>query len=484
MESFTRITGPDQLRNKLVFILMTGMGIFLGILTVKKGMVLPVMLIVLPPIVAFVVSIFLKPKVGVLTFVIYCFFVTGISRYVPGIPYGLGMDGLLVLSLLAVFLGGFRKTDWSPAKNDLTLLSLAWFVINILELGNPYGGSPVGWFYGMRSATLYWTLVTPLAFMLLNRKKDLDRFLWIVLGVSLLGALWGIRQYLFGVDPMEQRWLDNGAAKTHVLFGKLRVFSFYSDAGQFGASQAHVGIVTMFLALGPFTMKRKLLYGAMGLAIIYGMLISGTRGALFVLFVAIAVYLFLTKNIRILVVGGIIGIGAFVILKYTTIGSGNAEIVRMRTALDPNDLSFQERLKNQRILKDYLSTRPFGTGVGTIGNWGVKYNEHKFISQIPPDSLFVKVWAEYGIIGFLIWFGTQLYILGKSCGIIWSIRDPVLKQKLMALTAGSAGILLASYGNEVQNQMPSSAIVYMTWAFTFMAARWEAQEKILKTNKE
>ncbi|MDN5211683.1 O-antigen ligase family protein [Fulvivirgaceae bacterium BMA12] len=484
MESFARDTGSDQLRSKIVFILLVGMGVLFGVLTAKKGISFPIILIVLPPLAGFITSIFLNPKIGVLSFIIYCFFVTGFARYVPGIPYGLGMDGLLVLSLLAVFFGGFRKTDWSPAKNDLTTLALIWFVINILELGNPYGGSPVGWFYGMRSATLYWTLVTPLTFMLLNKKKDLDTFLWIILGISLLGALWGIRQFLFGVDPMEQRWLDNGAAKTHLLFGKLRVFSFYSDAGQFGASQAHVGIMALFLALGPFTFKRKMTFAGIGMTILYGMLISGTRGALFVLFVAVAIYLFLTKNIKILIIGGIFGIGAFVILKYTSIGSGNAEIVRLRTALDPNDLSFQERLKNQRILSDYLSTRPFGTGVGTIGNWGVKYNEHKFISQIPPDSLFVKVWAEYGIIGFLLWFGTQLYIFGKSCGIIWNMRDLVLKQKLMALTAGSCGILFASYGNEVQNQMPTSAIAYMSWAFTFMAARWEASDKLLNKNYE
>ncbi len=478
MDNFTRIATYDQIRKTFLFLAMVGLAVLLGMMTAKKGISMPVSLIVLPPMVAFVVWIFINPRIGVFTFICYCFFVAGTARYVPGIPYGLGMDGLLVLSLLAVFLGGFRHTDWSPARSDLTFLALGWFVLNILELGNPYGGSPVGWFYGMRSATLYWTLVTPLTFMLLNKKTDLDLFMKIIIGISLLGAFWGIRQFLFGVDPMEQRWLDNGAAKTHLLFGKLRVFSFYSDAGQFGASQAHIGIIAIFMALGPYAMKKRVLYGIAGLTIIYGMLISGTRGAIFVLFAAVAVYLFLTKNVKILIVGGIIGIGAFVFLKYTTIGNGNAEIVRLRTALDPNDLSFQERLKNQRILADYLSTRPFGTGVGTIGNWGVKYNEHKFISQIPPDSLFVKVWAEYGIIGFLIWFGTQLYILGKSCGIIWEIKDPDLKQKLMAITAGGAGILLASYGNEVQNQMPTSAIVYMTWAFTFLAPRWEARKRI------
>jgi hypothetical protein len=30
----------------------------------------------------------------------------------------------------------------------------------------------------------------------------------------------------FGVDAAEQAWLDDGAAKTHVLFGKLKFFFF------------------------------------------------------------------------------------------------------------------------------------------------------------------------------------------------------------------------------------------------------------------
>jgi hypothetical protein len=40
-------------------------------------------------------------------------------------------------------------------------------------------------------------------------------------------------QMTMGVDFAEQEWLNEGSYKTHILFGKLRVFSFFSDAGQF-----------------------------------------------------------------------------------------------------------------------------------------------------------------------------------------------------------------------------------------------------------
>jgi O-antigen ligase len=80
----------------------------------------------------------------------------------------------------------------------------------------------------------------------------------------------------------------------------------------------------------------------------------------------------------------------------------------------------------------------------------------------------VKIWAEYGIIGFLIWFGMMLFILGKCCGIVWRIRDPKLRQQLLALTAGYSGILMSSYGNEIMNQVPSAMIVYISWVFIFL----------------
>jgi O-antigen ligase len=184
----------------------------------------------------------------------------------------------------------------------------------------------------------------------------------------------------------------------------------------------------------------------------------------------------LSKQVRILIFGSIIGLSFLGILKFTSIGSSNVQIVRMRTSLDPNDASFQVRLINQKILKDILADKPFGTGVGTIGTWGTKYNEDKYIAQIPPDSLYVKIWAMYGIVGFVIWFGIMLYITGKSAGIVWKTRDPVLKNQLLALCAGATGILLCSYGNEVLNAMPSSMIVYFSWAFIWLSPRWDTPQ--------
>ncbi|WP_216688913.1 O-antigen ligase family protein [Hymenobacter siberiensis] len=440
-----------------------------GWLASRMGIMIPGLLVGLPIAVLCLALLFQHPRLGVVAFIGYCFLVMTINRHLKGAPFGLGMDAILVLVWLAVIFHRNREVaDWSRVNNDLCKLGLAWFVITVLEIVNPAGASILGWYYEMRGTTFYWFLSVPLAMMLFYRAKDLKLFLTLVIFFSVAGALYGLKQKAFGPDVAEQFWLDSGAAKTHILFGVLRVFSYYSEAAQFGASQAHICVVCLVLALGPFKWWKRVIFGLASALCLEGMLISGTRGAMFVLIAGVFMYLVLSKQVKVLVLGGALAVGAFGVLKYTTIGNASPSVARMRTSLDPNDPSLQVRLRNQARLREYLGPRPFGGGVGVIGMWGEKYNADKYLSTIAPDSYFVKVWAMYGIVGFLIWFGMMLYILGKSCGIVWRIRDPLLRQKLLALTAGFMGILMGSYGNEVMNQMPSAMIVYIGWAFVFL----------------
>nr|WP_262907746.1 O-antigen ligase family protein [Hymenobacter sp. BT770] len=285
-----------------------------------------------------------------------------------------------------------------------------------------------------------------------------------------------MKQLYLGLSAGEQAFLDENT-KTHLLWGKLRVFSFYSDAGQFGAAQAHIALVALILALGPFKYWKRALLAAAALVLVVGMFISGTRGALFTLGSGVLVALLISNNIKVFVLGSVMALAGFGVLKYTTIGSSNYNIYRMRTALDPTDPSLNVRFQNQQRLGAYLADRPFGGGLGIIGNSGIKYNAGQYLASIPPDSYWVKVWAMYGIVGFTIWLGLMLYILGKCCGIVWRIRDRALKAKLIALTAGAAGSLAASYGNEVINFMPSALVVYISWAFVFRGPQLDAQSQ-------
>ncbi|PYF76867.1 O-antigen ligase family protein [Pedobacter nutrimenti] len=406
----------------------------------------------------------------------YCFMVIFLYREISSsVPFGTGVEVFILIAWISVLFNP-NRIRWKLLNNDLVYLALFWFFLSVIELVNPAGASARGWLQEIRSSALYFIFITPLGFLVLNKKKDLNHFLILIIILSVIGSFYGMRQLFFGLTHGEQQFLDDGAAKTHLLWGKLRVFSFYSDAGQFGASQAHICLIAAVLALGPFLWWKRMLLAIAALILLYGMLISGTRGALFALIVGGFFALFLSKNFKVLFFGGLVAVMCLGVLKYTTIGNGNYQIYRLRTALDPQDPSLNVRFTNQLILRDYLSTRPFGGGLGVIGTWGKEYNKDKFLSTIEPDSYWVKVWVMYGIVGFVIWFGMIMYIIGKCCGIVWKIRDVKLKVKLIALTSGTVGVFFCSYGNEVMNTMPTALILYMSWTFIYLGPLFDKKE--------
>ena len=448
------------------------MSVFFGWLIAGKGVAIAAVLIVLPFTIAFLILVFLYPRIGLITYIIYSFLMPVIGRHLAGVQVGLGTDALLVLTWMGVLFYRTSKYRFRHLNNDLCWLAFVWFMLTVLEMVNPARPNVVGWLQEMRTVSLYWILSVPLVFLIFNKKSDLTLFLNIIIIFSFFGALYGMKQIYIGLDAAENDWLESHRS-THWLFGKLRVFSYYLEAGQFGASQASIAIVSFVLASGPHATWKKLFYLVAGCFIFYGMLLSGTRGALGGIVGGGFVFLVLSKQVKIIILGGIIGLGFIGMLKFTSIGSGNDQMRRLRSGTNTNDASFQLRLINQRTLSNMLSNKPFGTGVGTIGMWGVSYNKHIPTAKIPPDSLYVKIWAMYGVIGFILWFGIMLFILGKSAGIIWNTRDLVMRNKLCALCAGYAGILLCSYGNEVMNALPSLTIVCISWALIWISPRWD-----------
>jgi hypothetical protein len=465
--------GSMRLANPNIFIPIIAIAVLMAIVIAKTEIVGIVICLSSFVLISLLYTLFQNPKFGIFLLLIMGFFVTGTGRYVPA-PWGLTIDVLLVLTYIALFFKGFaQKVPWSKAKSNLTLLVTIWMGYVFLQIGNPEAQSREAWFYAMRGVALYQWLIIPLIFVLLNKPKDLNTF-FIIWGIlSLLGTLKGIQQFQFGVDPFEQMWLDEGGAETHILFGKLRIFSFYSDAGQFGASQGHAGVVFGILALfKKGNLRLRSFFAFVALAGLFGMLISGTRGAIAVPAMGGLMFLILKKNAKILILGGVLGISVFVFFAYTTIGQGNAEIRRMRTAFDPNEASLQVRLANQNKLKGYLASRPFGGGLGATGNWGERFSPNTFLANTATDSWYVMIWADTGVVGLVYYLFMIFFILFTGArNVMYKIKDNSLKVQMTALTCGMAGIMLASYGNGVFGQMPTGIIIYISMVFMFISPK-------------
>lgn len=471
LSNFQASNGAEQLKKPINLVLIILFGIFFSLIISKAGVVSGIAFLMLPFLLFFLHQLFTHPKLGIYSTIFMAFVANGITRYVSDAPIGLAVDGILVLSFIAIFVRK-QKVEWSEAKSGLTVASVIWMLYNFLELFNPEARSFEAWFYAMRGVSLYMFLAVPLTFILLKDRKDLDLYLNIWLILSILGSLNGLKQNLIGVDSFEQAWLDAGAAKQHILFGKLRVFSFYSDAGQFGASQAHTLVLAVILALqSGLSLKRKTFYYTAAVLSLIGMFISGTRGAMAVPAIGFMTYLFMSKNFRVFGGGILLGGLIFYLLKFTFIGQNIYAINRMRTALDPNDASLLVRLENQKKLATYLASRPIGGGVGSAGNWGLRFSPNSFLAQTPTDSWFVRIWAEEGVVGLTLHLIILFYIAIRGGMILWNLPDKNLRQQFLAIHAGTLGIYMASYGNGILGQMPTGILLYIGWALMFKAKK-------------
>jgi len=408
--------------------------------------------------------LFKNPVVGFYTAIGLNFVLLGLGRYIKGVPLGFGIDGILVLTFIALFFSRFKeRLDWSPANKDITIFGAIWLGYCIFQIANPEAHSIEAWIAG-RGIGFYFFFFVTLTFLLINSNKRLDMFLYVWGVFSIIATIKGVIQLFFGVDAAEQEWLNAGAAQTHVLFGKLRVFSFFSDAGQFGANQGYSGVVAIIYSM---TKKgwSKIFFITVGVLGLYGMMISGTRGAISVPLVGFMTYFVLSKNIRILSVGLSVIILLFIFFKYTTIANGNDQIRRMRGAFDPNNASLQVRLDNQKILKGYLASRPFGGGIGHAGDKAQRFLPNAFLSHVATDSWYVLIWAELGIVGLILHLFILFYVIGKATyKVMFKIRDPITKLKIGALISGMAGVMVASYGNAVLGGMPTALLFYASMA--------------------
>jgi hypothetical protein len=470
---FSTNINDGKIYNPIAIIGIILFSVLLSFIIATENLSLTIIIITLPFLLIFLNRFFNNLVMGLsFTFVIN-FILMGLTRYVSIPSMGMTLDALLILLFIAFFFKHFyKKIDTTILKNDLIKLTLIWFAYIVMEIANPEAKSVNAWFASMRGIALYMVLVIPLIYLIYNKPKNLDTFLLIWGVFTILATLKGAQQLLLSPDPWEQAWLDQGAAKTHVLFGKLRVFSFFTDAGQFGASQAQSGVLGTILYFNTENKKMKIFWLIVALCGFYGMSISGTRGAIAVPAAGFFIYIFLKKNVKVIVIGLTLMMAIFVFFKFTTIGNNNYQINRMRSAFDSDDASLNVRLNNQILFANYLKTRPIGGGVGHSGNRAQVFVPNGYLANIATDSWYVMIWAECGIIGLYLHLFILFYIVGKGSYIImFQIKDKEMAGKLSAIMAGLFGIIAASYGNMVLGQFPTHLLCYSSMAFIFLGPK-------------
>ena len=455
-----------------VYSIASLISVLLGLFFAKGQFVAIIAVFAIIFVIVFIYLFLKRPDFPLRLAFIFSFFAIGLTRYIDA-PIGLGIDFLLVLTWIAVGLKNNKNFEWKNARNVSVLFVVCWFFYIFLQLFNPESLGTEPWFYAMRGMALYPMLMLPLIYILLNKKVDISWMIktWFI--ISVLAALKAFVQKYIDCDSYEKIWLAQGGAVTHVLFGQLRAFSFYSDAGQFGAAMSHASLSAFILFTGPYAKWKKAILFVLFILFFWGYLVSGTRGAIAVFVSGFVLFLLLSKNFKLLIYGGAMIFAFYFFMAFTTIGQGNNEIRRLRTAFTAGseDASMIVRIENQKKLKGFLADKPFGGGVGSAGDWGKRFNPDSVLANIATDSYYVRIWAETGIVGLSILLIFFIYFILRGSYIIWLLKDANLRNKLLALYCGVFGIMVASYSNSVFSQFPTSLICYTSMCFIFLAEK-------------
>lgn len=444
-------------------------------LTLRQGILPALVFSCVPLFILILLKLLHRPLWFFYGLFILNYLVMGINRYIP-VKGGLIMTIITLMLLFIVLTQNlYVRLEWQRSRNLLAAFWGIWLIYCLGELLNPEALFEP-WSISFPPYAFYPFIIAVLVPLLFTRYRHMQ-WLLIIWGVlTLLAAAKGYWQKNRGFDATELDWLLNGGGRnTHLLHTGIRFFSFFTDAANFGSG---MGLSMVTFSIGGFYVRRKwmkIFFWAVAYAGAYGLVISGTRSAIAVPFFGFALYIILCRNWKAILLSCTLLIAAFIFLAYTEIGNDNRLIRRMRTALDPNDASWQVRISNRTKLVEYMAVKPFGYGLGLGGGKAKRFRPEHPISHIATDSWLVEIWTETGIVGLVIYLTLIILIIIKGAQIvIREIRNKELRGILLGMLAGICGLIASSYANEVLNY-PNGIIVFTLMAFVFTARYYDKE---------
>lgn len=473
------VTAPHK--NIVIFLCLAAL-LLIGNLISKGNIPTGLIISLSPLILLFLILMITTPFVCFITLFTFNYLISSISRYtsayIRDIPQiGLITDILIVTTFLALIIRTCFKKDieWKRSINTGLFLLLIWTFYCIAEDANKTGVHDA-WIRAIRSYALYPISFFILYSVIIDTYKKVKYIAITIAAFTFLATAKLAMQIFSGFDYAEHLWLNSGAWKTHLLSSGIRYFSIFTDAGNFGSNMGFILITFGILFFYEKKKALKILYLITSACGLWGLLASGTRGSLAVPLAGLIAFTFLSKKFKLSILSTILLAGSIIFLSQTNMGNSNQYIRRMRSAFNKEDPSFIVRKNNQKKLKKLLEDKPFGEGLGMMGNYySAKYSNSK-ISKIPPDSWYVKIWADTGITGLLLYIIIQILILGiGTYYIFFKIKNKELNGYLSAFISGLFGLLVSAYGNAFYTQYPTLLITSMIQAMIFASLYYDKE---------
>lgn len=423
-----------------------------------------------------------KPIIGLFALFTFNYFFTPWYRYSGESGLSVWSDIFWWLLFIIIIINSTIKANipWKRAANILTIGGLIWALYTTAEIINPTAVTEA-WVFSRNH--IYNTLLISLITIVLVSSYKQVRVLLIILSIfSLLAIIKALIQKYIGFDETEMNWLiESESYRTHLLYNSTRYFSFFTDAGNFGSNMGMVATLFFIIFIYEKQSFLKLYYFITAALALYAMFMSGTRGAMFVPIGGLLLFTLLNKNFKLICISVFLGLCIYVFFAHTYIGESNQMISRMRTAFKPaQDASYNVRKDNQKKLAEYLKHKPFGEGLGLGGVEARKY-AYRVTTIIPHDSTYVKIWAETGIVGLILFLGIYVTSLLWGCyNIMFRIKNDKLRYLLTAIACSTFGTMISAYGNAFFLQFPTAAIIIIFLAI--LQNGYYIDQKITKNN--
>lgn len=470
----------EQLLNVPGYVLFITGAVFLGVIAGYGGLTLSILavagLIGAPVMLASVFNL----RFGVLLLFVLMFTALHVKRMIPSVPVGISFDAVTAALVFGLLVQQSRRRDWSFLKTPVSYGVLLWLAYTAFLFFNPNAASRMAYIYTVRSFAGIMVFYFILLYTI-NNMKYVKQLLYIWLFFSFLGALYGLFQDIIGLRQWEWQWLlqDYERFRRYAQFGNIKKWSFFSDPMVFGILCSFTGVAVLFL-LGIF----KNIFLRLAIVVASGiffaaMVTSGTRAAFVLPIGALGFYIVMQGSIRMITVAAVAGlIGISVIYMPTS----NERFRQFQSAFRPwEDASYEVREENQAHIQPFIQGNPIGGGLGSTGNWGVRFSPNSMLAQFPPDSGFVRTAVEAGWMGLLLYCLLLALVMFEGIRNYFRIRDPVLRQyQLMFLTVIFM-LIIANFPQEAINSPPINAIFYLCIAAISKLREFDTPAKSLDT---
>ena len=394
------------------------------------------------------------------------------------------INELFELMLIGMVLVDHWRFHLSRLINVMFLCAIVWVMFCCIEIFNDQCGLGIDvyrWYTGARlmSMQILYAFVVTTLFIDTPKKIMTLLFIWAVFIV--FAAIWLWKQKNIGLTEAESRFLWSSPA--HIMGGKIRYFSCFTDAANFGIHTAVASAAFLIIAATMKVTRIRIFFaivGCIGICAFFG---SGTRTAMFCFIATIMVFIVLCKNKKLILSVSAVFLVFLYILIFTNIGDSNQNIRRMRTAFDKEDASLGVREQNKATLRKYMVDAPWGVGIGLENGDVPPFNKFKLITQVPPDSEYVYIWVRTGVVGLTVFCIINAVMFLGACWIVFfRLKNPSIRGVGIAYTAAFIGMHLGGYANQILLQFPNVLIYYGGLATVYLLPHienewneWEAK---------